>query len=66
MSTGRDGVVDRWEHYEDGVMVRAEADADGDGRIDVWSTYVDGILTATATDADGDGRPDGTAVRDRP
>ena len=59
VSTGRDGVVDRWEHYEDGVMVRAEEDADGDGRVDAWSTYVDGILTATATDADGDGRPDG-------
>ena len=66
VSTRRDGVVDRWEHYEGGVMVRAEADADGDGRVDAWSTYVDGILTATATDADGDGRPDGDAVRDRP
>ena len=61
VSTGRDGVVDRWEHYENGVMVRAEADTDGDGRVDVWSRYEDGILAATATDADGDGRPDDVA-----
>ena len=64
VSTGRDGVVDRWEHYENGIMVRAKADADGDGRIDAWSTYVEGILTTTLTDADGDGRPD--AGRGRP
>ena len=58
VSTGRDGVVDRWEHYDAGVLVRVETDADRDGRVDGWSTYVDGILSTTAADADGDGAPD--------
>ena len=53
VSTRRDGVVDRWEHYEDGSMVRAESDDDGDGRADTWSTYVNGILAATGA-APGD------------
>lgn len=58
VSTNRDGLVDRWEHYENGLLVRVEADTDHDGRIDEWSTYVDGILSTTAADKDGDGRPD--------
>ena len=58
VSTGRDGVVDRWEHYEAGALVRVETDADRDGRVDGWSTYAGGILATTAADADGDGAPD--------
>ena len=58
VSTLRDGVVDRWEHYRDGVLVRVEADADRDGRVDQWSTYRRGILSTTVSDADGDGFPD--------
>ncbi len=61
VSTRRDGVVDRWEHYDAGVLVRVETDADRDGRVDGWSTYVDGILSTTAADADGDGAPDAPA-----
>ena len=61
-----DGVVDRWEHYEDGMLVRVETDGDGDGRADTWSTYVDGVPTATVTDAGGDGRPDADAGRGGP
>ena len=62
VSTARDGVIDRWEHYEAGVLVRVEADTDGDGRVDSWSSYVNGILSATASDEDGDGRIDRGAV----
>ncbi len=58
VATLRDGVVDRWEHYRDGVLVRVEADADRDGRVDQWSTYRGGILSTTVSDADGDGFPD--------
>ena len=65
VSTGRDGVVDRWEHYRGGELVRVEADRDRDGRVDHWSTYRRGILSATASDADGDGRPDGPPAEGR-
>ena len=58
MSTARDGVVDRWEHYAGGVLARVETDTDADGRVDTWSTYENGILRQTVRDADGDGRPD--------
>lgn len=59
VSTLRDGVVDRWEHYSGGELVRVETDRDRDGRVDHWSTYRGGILSATASDGDGDGLPDG-------
>lgn len=58
VSTARDGVVDRWEHYRGGELVRVEADRDRDGRVDNWSTYRQGVLAATVSDADGDGFPD--------
>ena len=58
VSTRRDGVVDRWEHYRGGALVRVETDADRDGRVDHWSTYRRGILQTTVSDADGDGFPD--------
>ena len=45
VSTGRDGRIDRWEDYEDGLLVRVGEDTDGDGAADVYSTYEDGILT---------------------
>lgn len=58
VSTARDGVVDRWEHYRGGVLVRVETDADRDGRVDSWSTYRNGVLSTTRSDTDGDGLPD--------
>ena len=48
VSTGRDGRVDRWEHYENGLLARVEEDTDGDGAADRYSTYEDGILTTAA------------------
>ncbi len=39
VSTHRDGRIDRIEHYERDVLVRAEEDTDGDGKIDKWETY---------------------------
>ena len=58
VATQRDGVVDRWEYYAEGVLARVETDTDRDGRVDTWSTYRDGILVTTDPDADGDGHPD--------
>ena len=58
VSTGRDGVVDRWEHYRGGALVRVESDRDRDGRVDHWSTFSGGVLESTRSDADGDGIPD--------
>lgn len=49
VSTARDGVVDRWEHYAGGALVRVETDGDGDGRADGWSTYENGILVETGS-----------------
>ena len=53
VSTARDGVVDRWEHYRDDVLVLVETDTDGDGRADERSVWVDGIRTDGARDAAG-------------
>ena len=58
VSTGRDGVVDRWEHYSGGALVRVETDADRDGRADNWSTYRNGILSTATSAAGGDGHAD--------
>jgi hypothetical protein len=58
VSTGRDGVVDRWEHYRSGALLRVESDRDRDGRVDHWSTFSGGILKSTQSDADDDGLPD--------
>ena len=56
VSTARDGVVDRWEHYRDGALVLVETDTDGDGRGDERSVWVDGIRTDAAPDAAGAAR----------
>jgi antitoxin component YwqK of YwqJK toxin-antitoxin module len=57
-STGDERKIDRWEHYEGGVLVRAEEDTNGDGRADKWETYEAGALETAAFDENGDGRPD--------
>ena len=50
MSTQRDGKIDRIEHYERDVLVRAEEDTDGDGTIDKWETYDGARLASVAFD----------------
>ena len=55
VSTGRSGVVDRWEHYRDGLLVAVESDTDGDGRADHRAAYVNGILATGAAESDAVG-----------
>ena len=57
-SVGDDMKLDRWETYEQGVLVRAEDDTNADGRVDKWETYAEGAVKTAATDEDGDGQPD--------
>ena len=70
-ATRRDGVVSRWEYFENGFLVRVEEDRNGDGKIDKWETYSDGSLSTMAIDTMRRGkadrrlvyRPDGTLDR---
>jgi hypothetical protein len=70
-ATRRDGVVSRWEFFENGFLVRVEEDKSGDGKIDKWETYSDGSLSTMALDTAHRGkadrrlvyRPDGTLDR---
>ena len=57
-SSGDESRIDRREIYENGVMVRTEADTNGDGRTDQWETYEAGALKTVARDENADGRPD--------
>lgn len=59
LSTRRNGVVDRREFHERGVLVRAEQDTNGDGRIDQWQQFKDGRLAELLIDSSQrSGRPD--------
>jgi hypothetical protein len=58
ISTRRDGVVDRHEFHENGVLVRAEQDIDLDGRIDQWQQFEQGRLRELLVDTERSGRPD--------
>jgi len=58
ISTRRNHKVDRVEHYEKGVLVRAEEDSDGDGRFDKWETYEGERLASVAFDTARRGTPD--------
>jgi antitoxin component YwqK of YwqJK toxin-antitoxin module len=51
-------IIDRWEFYKGGQLVRVEEDTNADGRVNVWETYEGGALKTTTFDEDGDGRPD--------
>jgi hypothetical protein len=70
-ATRRDGVVLRWEYFENGFLVRVEEDKNADGKIDKWETYSDGSLSTMAIDTTHRGkadrrlvyRPDGTLDR---
>ena len=58
MSTKRNRKIDRVEHYDKGVLVRAEEDSDGDGRFDKWETYDGARLVSVAFDTVRRGTPD--------
>jgi hypothetical protein len=59
MATRRDGVADRHEFHEKGVLVRAEQDTNGDGRIDQWQRFAGGKLRELLIDtSQTSGRPD--------
>jgi hypothetical protein len=59
VSSSRDPArIDRWEHYQSGVLVRADEDTSGNGVADKWETYQDGAVKTASFDEDGDGRPD--------
>jgi hypothetical protein len=58
ISTLRDGKVNRTEHYEKDILVRAEEDSDNDGQPDKWETYEAGRLTVVAFDTLRRGAPD--------
>jgi hypothetical protein len=59
IATRRDGVADRHEFHEKGVLVRAEQDTNGDGRIDQWQRFDAGKLRELLVDSSrASGRPD--------
>jgi hypothetical protein len=57
-STGDEKKIDRWEHYTNAVLMRADEDTNGDGRADKWEVYENGAVRTVEFDEDGDGRPD--------
>jgi hypothetical protein len=50
VSTHRNGTIDRVEHYERGVLVRAEEDSGGLGVPDKWEAYDNGRLASVSFD----------------
>jgi hypothetical protein len=59
VATRRDGVADRHEFHDGGVLVRAEQDTNGDGRLDQWQRFADGKLRELLIDTTlSSGRPD--------
>jgi hypothetical protein len=59
IATRRDGVADRHEFHDKGVLVRAEQDTNGDGRIDQWQRFDGGKLRELLVDTSrASGRPD--------
>ena len=59
IATRRDGVADRHEFHDKGVLVRAEQDTNGDGRIDQWQRFDGGKLRELLVDTSrSSGRPD--------
>jgi hypothetical protein len=58
VSLHRNGKIDRVEHYEHDVLVRAEEDTDADGKMDKWETYDGARLASVAYDTLHHGFPD--------
>jgi hypothetical protein len=57
ISTGRDGIVDRREFQQDGVLVRTEQDTNRDGVADQWATYEGGVMRELLIDTTLSGGP---------
>lgn len=57
-SPRRNGKIERVEHFEHGVLSRAEEDSDGDGLNDKWETYNATRLVMVAFDTMRRGAPD--------
>jgi hypothetical protein len=59
IATRRDGIADRHEFHDNGVLVRTEQDTNGDGRIDQWQRFEGGRLRELLIDTtQSSGRPD--------
>ena len=59
IATRRDGIADRHEFHDNGVLIRAEQDSNGDGRIDQWQRFEGGKLRELLLDTtQSSGRPD--------
>jgi hypothetical protein len=58
VSTHRDGKVNRIEHYDHDVLVRADEDTDGDGKPDKWESYEGSRLASVSFDTLHRGTPD--------
>jgi len=59
IATHRDGVADRHEYHDNGVLVRAEQDTNGDGLIDQWQMYSGGHVSELRLDTSlRSGKPD--------
>ena len=57
-ATRHDGVVSRWEYFDNGVLTRIDTDTNGDGAIDKWETYNADSLSMMAIDTERRGKPD--------
>jgi hypothetical protein len=56
--TNGDGTPDRYEYYEGGLIVKAEADGNGDGKMDELAYFKDGKMIKIEKDSDFDGKTD--------
>ena len=56
--TNQDGKPDRWEKYQDGVLVSIQADSNFDGTVDEKGYLENGKLVKVEKDSDGDGKMD--------
>jgi hypothetical protein len=57
VSTKRNGVPNRTEHYAEGQLARAEEDTNSDGRVDKWETYENDVLATVSFDTTNSGKP---------
>lgn len=53
-----DGKPDRWERYDQGVLVGVEADSNFDGKVDEKGKIQGGRVVEVEKDSDYDGKPD--------
>jgi len=60
--TNKDGRMDAWTEYQNGVPVRLRRDTNFDGHLDSWSFYRGGKLARREQDTNGDGFRDRLAV----